>query len=197
MSTSGFPRFGADAGRGDTPTAPRRRDRRALSTVTVVAALLLVAGCRSAPAPAPREPRPYRPAAATVPAAGAAARAVATARSALGAPYRYSGADRRGFDCSGLTSWALASADVALPRTAAEQAEAGRWVALDELEAGDLVFFARAGKADHVGLVISGAGESLRMIHASSSRGVVETDVLRSRYWLDRLRFGRRVLPGR
>ena len=113
----------------------------------------------------------------------------------LGAPYRYSGATPRGFDCSGLTSWAFSSAGIALPRTAAAQARAGSWVALDELAAGDLLFFATADKPDHVGLVVSAPGQPLRMIHASSSQGVIETDVLGSPYWLDRLRFGRRVWP--
>ncbi len=158
-------------------------------------ALALATGCRSVPAPAPREIGPQRPASEIALASPLAARIVSSARSALGTPYRRSGADRRGFDCSGLTFYLFAAAGVALPRTAADQAAFGHWVALDELAAGDLVFFSTADKPDHVGLVVSAAGEPLRMIHASSSRGVIETPVLREAYWLDRLRFGRRVLP--
>ena len=126
----------------------------------------------------------------------AASRIVDSARAVLGAPYLYAGETPRGFDCSGLTSYVFAAAGLGLPRTAAEQAAFGHWVALDELSAGDLVFFSTETKSDHVGLVVSAPGEPLRMIHASSSRGVIETDVLRNSYWLNRLRFGRRVLPG-
>jgi cell wall-associated NlpC family hydrolase len=159
--------------------------------------MALGAGCRTASLPAPREPGPVR--ATSLPPAvrgsPAAARVVSSARSVLGAPYRYSGADPRGFDCSGLVFYAFASAGMELPRTAASQAESGRWVPLDELAAGDLVFFAAEAKPNHVGLVVSAPGEPLRMIHAASSTGVIETDVLREPHWLERLRFGRRVLP--
>jgi cell wall-associated NlpC family hydrolase len=174
-----------------------------LSAAIAVASIV---GCRSAPVPPPREmppPGAVSPAESdSGPAPGrvgrdrAVAGLVAAARSVLGAPYRYGGVDRRGFDCSGLTAYAFAAAGVSLPRTAADQARAGRWVALDELRAGDLVFFSIASKPNHVGLVVSRGGAPLRMIHASNSHGVVETEVLRDRYWLDRLRFGRRVLPG-
>ena len=118
---------------------------------------------------------------------------VASAEALLGTPYRYAGTDPSGFDCSGLTSYLYGRSGVELPRTAADQAELGSRVALDELAPGDLVFFAESGrKPHHVGLVVSRPGEALTMIHASSSSGVVRTDVTASQYWLRRLRFGRR-----
>ena len=119
---------------------------------------------------------------------------IAFARSLLGSAYRYGGETPRGFDCSGFARYVFTAGGLSLPRTTEEQAEAGRWVPLDELAAGDLVFFSEVGgKPHHVGIVVSRPGEPLRMIHASTSRGVVETDVLTGSYWLRRLRFGRRV----
>lgn len=119
------------------------------------------------------------------------------ARSLLRTPYRSSGSDRRGFDCSGLTAWVYRRAGTSLPRTTSEQAHEGRWVALDELLPGDLIFFGRSRRdLSHVGIVVSEPQEPLTMIHASTSLGVVETVVLDSPYWLSRLQLGRRVLAG-
>ncbi len=120
-----------------------------------------------------------------------------TARSLLGSGYRYGGESRReGFDCSGFSRHVFERHGIVLPRTTLEQARIGWWVPLDSLAIGDLVFFSDENKpAHHVGIVSSRPGEALTMVHASSSRGIVETDVLESGYWLDRLRFGRRVLP--
>lgn len=78
-------------------------------------------------------------AAAPSPAAAAAA-AVAAARSQLGTPYVWGGAQPGGFDCSGLTSWAYRQAGIDIPRMAADQA-VGRQVAFAELMPGDLVIW--------------------------------------------------------
>ena len=124
-----------------------------------------------------------------------ASRVVEVARSLLATPYRYAGSDTNGFDCSGLTSYVFSRVGVRLPRTAQTQASEGQWVAPDELDMGDLVFFGdQRVELHHVGLVVSEPGEPLRMIHSSSSKGVTETSVLSDSYWLPRLRFGRRVL---
>jgi cell wall-associated NlpC family hydrolase len=117
------------------------------------------------------------------------------ARSLLHTPYHRSGLGRDGVDCSGLTYWVFLRAGRALPRTTREQAAEGLWIALDELRAGDLVFFGRDRKSlSHVGIVVSEPHEPLTMVHAASSRGVVETVVIDSPYWLGRLQLGRRVL---
>ena len=169
----------------------------------VLLAVAFAGGCVSAPRSAPpRGAPPARMPVRVAPSPGRApapdsisAQVVTIARSLLATPYHYAGSDPKGFDCSGLTAFVYEKVGLTLPRTAQAQASAGRWVAPDELSSGDLVFFGESrAKPYHVGVVVSEPGEPLTMIHASSSRGVVETAVLTNSYWLRRLRFGRRVL---
>jgi len=72
----------------------------------------------------------------------AAAAAIAAARSRLGVPYVWGATGPSSFDCSGLTQWSYAHAGINLPRTAAEQWNAGPHPALSALEPGDLLFWA-------------------------------------------------------
>ena len=174
--------------------------RRFLLGLLVVCAGSVTA-CSSTPrstggsVPATPEGVPTRGSRVSSPREEAASRLIRTARSLLATPYRYGGADSRGFDCSGLTVFIFGREGVDLPRTAESQASAGRWVAPDELSGGDLVFFGESrAKPFHVGLVVSVPGEPLTMIHSSSSRGVIQTEVTASPYCLSRLKFGRRVL---
>lgn len=79
-----------------------------------------------------------------------AAAALAAAQTKIGKPYSWSASGPNSFDCSGLTMWAYAQADVSIPRTSQEQANAGRHLTMSQLAPGDLVIF--FGDYHHVGL---------------------------------------------
>ncbi|MDE6704032.1 MAG: C40 family peptidase [Muribaculaceae bacterium] len=102
---------------------------------------------------------------------------VKAARTWIGTPYRYGGQSKSGTDCSGLTMVLYKDvANLALPRTAAQQAEYCFDIPQRELQPGDLVFFSTSshgGKVSHVGMYIGGG----KMIHASTSRGVIESSL--------------------
>ena len=57
-----------------------------------------------------------------------------------------------------------------------------------DAENGDLVFFGNGNKITHVGIVVSNKGEELKMVHASTSKGVIVTNVEKSSYWKPKLK---------
>ena len=70
------------------------------------------------------------------------------------------------------------------------------FVGMEGLQPGDLVFFATGKKkreVTHVGLVTDVKRKNVKFIHASSSLGVVETN-LNAEYYLTRFRRARRVI---
>lgn len=95
---------------------------------------------------------------------GAGANAARIAHDALGLPYVWGGGGALGptgggFDCSGLTQWAVARASggrVILPRTTYEQIHSGTAVPLNALAPGDLVFsnWSSPGVPEHVAIYI-------------------------------------------
>lgn len=122
---------------------------------------------------------------------------VQTARSYTGTPYRYGGMSRAGLDCSALLYHSFKSVQITLPRVSKDQAKQGQKVRLNELKPGDMVFFAtgkRKNEITHAGIVTSVRGKrDVRFIHASTSRGVVESN-LYSTYYIKRFKRARRVL---
>ncbi len=110
--------------------------------------------------------------------------------SQLGTPYRFGGANPRGFDCSGLVQHVFRSHGLSLPRTVADQARVGR--PTRRLLPGDLVFFRLSGQGpSHVGIYVGGE----RFVHASSGRQAVAVDDLATNsYFRARYAGARRVL---
>lgn len=121
---------------------------------------------------------------------------ISTARTFVGTPYKYGGTTRSGMDCSGLLMNSFKAIEMALPRTSEAQSKIGAKVEKEELQPGDLLFFATGKKKreiTHVGLVTDVRRKNVKFIHASSSLGVVETN-LESEYYQKTFRRARRVI---
>ncbi|GAB5418494.1 MAG: hypothetical protein Crog4KO_02510 [Crocinitomicaceae bacterium] len=112
---------------------------------------------------------------------------IITAKKQLGTPYVWAGSAPGGFDCSGFTSYVMQQNGKSLPRRAVDQYDAAQKVKEKNAQKGDLVFFDNGSGISHVGIVISEKGEPLTMIHSSSSKGIIITDVTKSEYWTKRL----------
>ena len=133
------------------------------SVLIIVLAALAFTGC-SAPRYQSYRPFPTEPSAASI--AASRQQLLDAAARQLGIPYRYGGADRRGFDCSGLVQYVHRHVGLAVPRTTAAQRRFAQPIPLHSLRAGDLVFFRiDGGKSNHVGIYEGGG----RFIHAPSS----------------------------
>jgi peptidoglycan hydrolase-like protein with peptidoglycan-binding domain len=119
---------------------------------------------------------------------GSSMSAVAAARSQLGARYQFGGEGNGGWDCSGLTQWAMGKAGISLPRTSYSQYGVGTPVQQSAIQAGDLVFFDTDGTgASHVGIA-TGPGSVI----SATTHGVMEHGISGD-YWGARYVGARRV----
>jgi hypothetical protein len=104
----------------------------------------------------------------------------------LGVPYKWGGTTSDGFDCSGFTQHVLKSAGYIIPRTAGDQYQKATKIELENVQCGDLVFFKNDSKISHVGMILSRKGGEVKMIHASSSKGISIVEINGSEYWKKR-----------
>lgn len=119
---------------------------------------------------------------------------VAYAKQYLGCPYVYGGSGSSSFDCSGFTMYVYKHFGHSLSHSASAQANRGEYVAKEDLQPGDLVFFLEYPTMDgigHCGIYI-GDGE---FIHASSGSGYcVKISTLLSGGYYNRYATARRLI---
>ncbi|MFY0689506.1 MAG: C40 family peptidase [Cyclobacteriaceae bacterium] len=117
------------------------------------------------------------------------------ARGYIGTPYQYGGTSKRGIDCSGLIQKSYATIGIDLPRTAKDQAKIGNKKGEGRVRPGDIVYFKFKQKREkwwHTGMVTYADDTTIKFVHASTSRGVVE-DVYND-YYEKNTKYFRRVI---
>jgi cell wall-associated NlpC family hydrolase len=116
---------------------------------------------------------------------------VRTAMEYRGVHYVLGGVDpSTGFDCSGLVQYVFQKNAVTMPRTVTDQFHMGLPVKLQDLRAGDLVFFSTTGPGPtHVGIAL----DHDQFIHAPNSNGVVRIEHVDTSYWHPRFVGARRL----
>lgn len=121
---------------------------------------------------------------------------VDTAYTYKGTPYRYGGTSKSGIDCSALMQNSFASAGYNIPRTSQAQSKYGKKVGWGGIKQGDIVFFKFKQKREkwyHSGMITSVSNDGIYFIHASTSKGVVVSD-LNADYYKKNVKTFRRVI---
>ncbi len=119
-------------------------------------------------------------------------RIVAEAMKYVGSPYVWAGASPSGFDCSGFLMYvSQKAAGKNLTHSIGTQASSGQYVAKDNLQPGDLVFFANTYTAglSHAGIYIGGG----RFVHAENEGTGVVVSSINSAYWGSKYYTARRL----
>jgi probable lipoprotein NlpC len=128
-------------------------------------------------------------------AAEARLKLISIAETFLGTPYRYSGLDKRGLDCSGLVYLSFKEGlGITVPRTAESIYSWVEKIATQELQPGDLVFFVTTGsKVSHLG-IYTGEGRFIHSASAGTHTGVMYSQ-LDETYWKRSYLGAGRALP--
>lgn len=110
----------------------------------------------------------------------------------IGVRYRWGGnSPDSGLDCSGFVKYVFQDAlNYRLPRRAEEMSRVGEKVGVNELKAGDLVFFKTMRTAfSHVGIYIG----NNKFVHSPSTGSTIRVDSINDRYWSARYNGARRI----
>ena len=116
------------------------------------------------------------------------------ARQYLNCPYVYGAAGSESFDCSGFTMYVYKHFGYSLSHSATAQSKVGTYVAKEDLQLGDLVFFLDYETMDGIGHCGIYIGDG-NFIHASSGSGYcVKISTLLSGSYYNRYATARRLI---
>ena len=108
---------------------------------------------------------------------------IETARKEIGDAYQYAGNGPEKWDCSGLSNHAYQAASISLKRVSSDIAKMSKGVDLKTSQPGDLIFFEKDGRVFHVSIITERNQKELWVVHSTTSRGVVEEEIMNSSYW--------------
>jgi cell wall-associated NlpC family hydrolase len=74
------------------------------------------------------------------------------------------------------------------------QSTQGKKISLRDVLPGDLVFFGRSGRIQHVAMVVENTPEGIICVHSTSSRGIIVENISTSKYWKPKILFARDVI---
>jgi cell division septation protein DedD len=168
----------------------------ARQTITPLAGVLLlgvVAGCKPSPYPSNPDYEVNKPEVRYTPERKNLEKMV---KQLQGSPYVWAEEGPDSFDCSGFTYYLYGSMGIELPRVAREQAKTGKKISPEQLQYGDLIFFATnrrdPHKITHVGVYLGDGW----FTHASTVKEeVIYSNLFTSPYYKKHLRVCRRYLP--
>ncbi|GGI46525.1 glycoside hydrolase [Paenibacillus marchantiophytorum] len=114
---------------------------------------------------------------------------ITTGKQYLGVRYKFSAlkGSTSSFDCSSFTQYVYGKYGINLPRSSKQQSQVGTFVARNQLQPGDLVFF--YSPIHHVGIYMGNG----KILHTYGSPGVTISD-MNSGWWSKNYKTARRVI---
>jgi cell wall-associated NlpC family hydrolase len=121
------------------------------------------------------------------------------AQTYLGTPYRYGSNATDRFDCSGFVRHCYGSCEINLPHGSGSQAQLCDVIDISEVQPGDLLFFkgrnVNSSLIGHVAMVYDVVDGKIKMIHATTHRGVIIETYNDSPYYTPRFVKAGRLKP--
>ena len=96
---------------------------------------------------------------------------------------------KTGFDCSGFTSYVMKKNGIEIPRHSSAQLKKGVHQTIENAQIGDLIFFKKPSATSpfHVAMIYQNINGQIKIIHSTSSQGVIINDLSKSKYWKSKI----------